>query len=221
MSLLDKQLKDGLLWAKLPQFKRLVSLSRQCVEMMLRDYQDSYVSNSWGKQSIVMAHLVWSVNPKVPNVHFTGEDAEIISNFSEVRDEFLSRMHIPYIERKRETHLREAIEAYNSDVNPQGYFVGLCAYESKGRTRSIENSRNQILMLKNGVARCTPIGWWTQEDLAAYIATYELPMLNTYHRYGLEARTSTGARHDSFTERAVDYLPSSKADILRKRMEER
>lgn len=219
MNKLESELKQGAIWAKMPPYKRLERDTLRSVEKMLSECPDSYVSNSWGKQSVVMAHLVWRVNSAVPNVHFTGDDAGLIADFSNVKRTFLARFSVTYIERVRALKLRDAIRQYNEETNPQGVFVGLCAYESKGRTKTIESSRDSILVMKHDPIRCTPLGWWKQEDLAAYIAKYDIPLLDTYHRFGLEARTSTGAKFGSFTERALDYLPSSRAAKLRANME--
>jgi len=127
-----------------------------------------------------------------------------------------------YIEMIRETKLREAIEEFETTNNFQGAFIGLCAYESKGRTYTIKNSdRNNIFIRKEGKARSCPLGYWTQDDITAYLAVHQLPLLSPYHKFGLEIRTSTGSRKGSYTERAVDFMNSINAAEMRKRWEEK
>jgi 3'-phosphoadenosine 5'-phosphosulfate sulfotransferase (PAPS reductase)/FAD synthetase len=222
MSILKRQLEDGRIYAMLPQHKRKIDIAMRDIRNIISRCPDFYVSNSWGKQSVVLAHLVYSVSPQIENIHWTGEDAELIGNFAEVRNAFLSSFRVPYTELVRHTSLRDAISAYHKEHDRQGYFVGLCAYESKGRQKSIANQRSgSVLPLASGMVRCCPIGEWTQDDLAAYIAVHNLPLLNPYHKFGLSVRTSTGARHGSYTERATDLMGSSKAAELQKRMESR
>ncbi|MBI5056976.1 MAG: hypothetical protein HZB61_10220 [Nitrospirae bacterium] len=217
MSILNEQLKKGRIHAILPQWRGLVRKAGLDISNMLKRHPHSYVALSWGKQSIVLAHLVRSVNADVQAVHWTGPDAELIGNFEEVKNLFLSRFPLKYIELQRGKVLRAAITEWVKDKDFNGVFIGLCAYESKGRSQAVRVAGHDSIFETGNIARCYPMGKWTQDDLAAYIAVNDLPLLRPYHRFGLEVRTSTGARPGSYTERAVDLMNSSNAAKMRKR----
>lgn len=222
MQTLNHQLAEGRLFANLPAFGKVVQTAEQRVRKMLARHSKVYVSNSWGKQSVVLAHLVFSVDPQAVNVHFTGVDAALIADFAAVRDLFLARWPAPYEEPERGLSLREAIVQHNAASGADGYFVGLVAYESKGRKATVAASgSDQYFHPQSGLPRCTPIGDWSELMLAAYIAKHELPLLSTYKKYSLFARTSTGCKPGSYTERAVDYMSSLDAAEMRERHRER
>lgn len=222
MSILDVQLKQGLVYSGLPQFKNKVEYAKRDIVAMLDKFPRSYVSVSWGKQSIILAHLVWCIDKTIPAVHWGGEDSDLIGDFENVKQQFLSRYPMEYVEMIRETKLREAILEFEKVNSYQGAFIGLCAYESKGRTYTIKNSNwNNIFIRKDGTARSCPLGLWTQDDIAAYLAINQLPLLSPYHRFGLDIRTSTGSRKGSYTERAVDFMNSINAAEMRRRWEQK
>jgi sulfate adenylyltransferase subunit 2 len=218
VSVLSKQLEAGRVLALMPQHRRLVAQAREDIGVMLGRFPRSYVSLSWGKQSIVMAHMAYGVRAEVPCVHWTGEDAELIGDFAAVRDAFRARWPIRYVELPRAERLREAVAEYVEREGMDGVILGLAAEESRARRMTTaKGDRNNIWIYASGLARCCPLARWRTDDLAAYIATHDLPMLEPYRRFGLEVRTSTGAREGSFTERALDLMHSSQAARMRKK----
>jgi 3'-phosphoadenosine 5'-phosphosulfate sulfotransferase (PAPS reductase)/FAD synthetase len=222
MPTLHEQLAEGALYKMLPQWRQTMRIARADIEEMLCRCKKPYVALSWGKQSIVMAHMVYTIAPYVPCVHLTGEDAELIGNYKDVSAEFLSRWPVPYTEWPRGDKLSDAIAEFDAANDYTGVFVGLSAFESKGRKFTILKSDNRnILRRADGRLRCCPLANWGIRELAAYISQFDIPLLAPYLRYGLDIRTSTGCREGGRTEGAIDLMPNNAAAEMRRRWRER
>lgn len=144
-----------------------------------------YASVSWGKDSVVLAHLVavhrlplvW-----VKQVPIYNPDCEA------VRDVFLSRHDSPYdeivVQLRRGVltwHATGSIEAGFAEATKRygpRYLSGIRASESGGR---------KLRMMTHGVATentCAPLGWWTEQDVFAYLAAHDLPVHPVYAMLG-------------------------------------
>ena len=218
MPTLREQLAEGALLRLTPQWRMTMRRAEADVSEMLRRCQRPYVALSWGKQSIVMAHIVYTIAPSVPCVHWTGPDAELIGDFRAVSAAFLARWQVNYCELQRGEKLSEAIADFDASSGHDGVFVGLSAFESKGRRMTIRNSDHRhILRYADGRVRCCPLAEWGIVELAAYIGLHDVPLLEPYRRYGLDVRTSTGCREGGRTEGAIDLMRSGAAAEMRKR----
>jgi 3'-phosphoadenosine 5'-phosphosulfate sulfotransferase (PAPS reductase)/FAD synthetase len=78
--------------------------------------------------------------------------------------------------------LLKPLEEYQEMNNIQGYAWGL-RKESKGRSLFIR-SRGELTQLKNGLFLCTPVGFWTTQDIWSYIDNYKLPYAAIYDTEG-------------------------------------
>jgi len=217
MPTLKEQLLEGKLYSKTPYWGNTLAKAKSDVRAMLARTESPYLALSWGKQSIVMAHLVFSIEQKILCVHWTGPDAELIANFQKTSETFLSRWPLNYLELQRSEKLRDAIEEYKKRTHPDGVFIGLSAFESRARriTTRIADGNN-IYRYSDGMLRCCPLAKWKLLELATYIAEYEIPLLNTYERFGLDVRTSTGCREGGRTEHAIDFMTRSNSEKMRK-----
>lgn len=216
MSKLDDQLADGRIMANLPQYRGKETALITNVCRFIDRIESPYLSLSWGKQSIILAHVVAIHRPHTLCVHWTGEDAEFLGDFMAVKEAFMGRWPLNYLEWPRALSLKEAIAEYDNSHHHGGQIVGIAAEESKGRMalcKTLDHGRCKLLA--DGRSRCYPMAWWTVADLAAYIAKYELPLLSPYRRFGLEVRTSTGCKPGSYTERALDLMNSTDAAEMR------
>ena len=210
MNLLDRQLREGRMLAKLPQYKRTLNKAITSIERMFQKSPQSYVTLSWGKQSIIVAHMVFQCAPKTPCVHWSNKNAELFADFTATRDLFIKRFPLNYIEfPEGDTDLQGNGQRYLQENELTGVFMGLAAEESKGRKYTLKGGQETIRQYKNGTWRCCPLAAWNTLDLAAYIVTHDLPLLSPYRRYGLEMRTSTGATPGSHSERGLDFLSST------------
>lgn len=148
-----------------------------------------YASVSWGKDSTVLAHLVWRANQhaglNVPLVHFKQEwwhnpDCDL------VRDQFLSAFPglqydeiVMTYDYAREVHEHRSLyleDAYRraADLHGWRYITGLRGDESRVR---------RLRMKGHGTSSrytCAPIGWWTASEVYAYLAHFNLPVHPAY-----------------------------------------
>lgn len=222
MSLLDKQLKEGLLLSLLPQFKNKEKKALNDISEMQRISKKNYVSCSWGKQSIIVAHMVYRIDKDINIVFFNGPDSELIADFNNVRNQFLEKYKINYFEYpEAERHLKTSAWKLVEEYNYTGFYMGLSACESKGRTWTLKKGKRNIYLYKNNIYRCCPLAYWTVNDCAAYIAKYKLPLLSTYKKYGIEARTSAGVTPGTHAEQGIDILSSENQYEINKRWKER
>lgn len=147
-----------------------------------------YASVSWGKDSTVLAHLVWRIaqeGTSIPLVHFKQEwwanpDCDL------VRDAFLAAhpglqydeiiMRYDY---SREVHEHRSLyleDAYREAAKLHGwrYITGLRGDESRAR---------RLRMKGHGLSTpktCAPIGWWNASQVYAYLAHHQLPVHPAY-----------------------------------------
>jgi phosphoadenosine phosphosulfate reductase len=158
-----------------------------------------YVGVSWGKDSVVVAHLAWTLGEErgiqIPLVHARAVEHDrplaVRPNphVKLVRDAFLERWPMEY----RELPLVAVHEdgghggRWVSPDDPGGRDVFDAALDDEGRhvsgVRGEESGRRRRRMRRYGVSTdgtCAPIGWWTAEDVYAYLAAYDLPVHPAY-----------------------------------------
>lgn len=223
MGIITKQLKEGLLLSRLPQFKQKEILALDHIRIMEQASKKNYVACSWGKQSIIVAHMVSLINPDIDIVFFNGPDSELISNFKEVSNQFINDFSIiNYIElQDSERHLKTSAWDFTFKNKYTGFYMGLAKIESKGRHYTLNKNKRGIFQYKNNIYRCCPLADWSIMDCAAYIAKHNLPLLNIYKKYGLEYRTSAGVTPGSHAEQGIDLLSSDNQYEINKRWKER
>lgn len=149
-----------------------------------------YCGVSWGKDSVVVAYILRCVWPEVPLVHLRPTNHNPDSNA--VRDEYFRRFpgqiyhEIPvdygnlHADLAGEDLDKATDKIWNrawSDCRKrfgERHISGVRAKESK--TRAIRMGRWGI----NSKNASAPIGWWTAEDVFAYLAINNLPVHPVY-----------------------------------------
>lgn len=233
MNKLDYQLESGRLHATLPKYKRVLAFARAGIAAMQQTAPNAYLSLSFGKQSIVLAHMLYQERPDIPMYFLASSESWFMHNFGEVIDTFVRRwpVRLTIVQTNRlgldisepilwlcdrqpginwefrgwdepANSWEEARSAGNRDLQEMcrpdewdGWYWGLAKDEAYGRRMTLSRRwpgqpHPTIFRYKNGRFRCCPIMNWKMIDLAAYIATHNLPLLNEYHEHGLEARTT-------------------------------
>lgn len=138
-----------------------------------------YCGVSWGKDSVVVAHLVRLFVPAVPLVWVRVRYVEN-PDCHAVRDAFLREYPGPYdeivvepgVNRSGGTSLLGFAEARRR--HGDAYLSGVRAQESGDR---------KLRMMRSGTDTkntCAPIGWWTALDVFAYIERHLLPVHPAY-----------------------------------------
>lgn len=146
-----------------------------------------YAGISWGKDSMVLAHLVAICGHSIPLVWFR---IEPIKNpeCEAVRDSFLSNWRCEYheIERwcrrdKAGWHASGTLESAAKE----------CASRFGSRKilgiRADESAERRLTCMVNGESSansCRPLAWWSDQDVMAYLAEYELPVHPAYAMLG-------------------------------------
>jgi phosphoadenosine phosphosulfate reductase len=149
-----------------------------------------YCAVSWGKDSVVLAHLVSSYNNRhgdhfsVPFVWVTV--GELDAGCRDVRDAFFALWPQPYCELAVEPGVR-------TDKGTKGKRVGFREAERRfGKRRLIgiradESSGRRISARHWGVESlraCRPLLWWTAQDVFACLAFFGLPVHPNYAMLG-------------------------------------
>lgn len=164
---------------------RMDALTRQAQATIRRFLSTTraYCAVSWGKDSVVTAHLVRSVAPSTTLVwvRLIGADNP---DCPAVRDEFLACWPMPYVEIagaapemaggvRKSGALRDGFDVAAEEYGP-GHFSGV---------RAAESSTRRLSAMVHGLATarsCRPILHWQAADVWAYLRRHDLPVHPAY-----------------------------------------
>lgn len=176
---------------------RKAQQARELIAEFLGKHPGAFVSVSWGKDSVVVAHLVRQVNPDVLLVHVTHP---WLANpcALQVRDAFLAEWPMPYAE-----HLIKDERKYFKDVAAEFGdfgFRGIRAQESKTRRLSAYRFGEDTGKI------CRPVLWWKTHEIFAYHERHGLPLSPVYamSRDGQDVREFIRTDHVLGPDHAMD-----------------
>lgn len=152
-----------------------------------------YVGTSWGKDSVVVAHLARRVDPAIPLVWVRVEPIEN-PDCAAVRDAFLAAHPGAYDEIATRCTwdgsrwVRPATRHHHSagaQTSGAGFELAAERYGDRyvSGVRGEESSGRTMRMRSHGVATartCAPIGWWSGADVFAYLHRHSLPVHPAY-----------------------------------------
>lgn len=188
--------------ARLPGFAHRVAQAQAIITEGLAAMARPYIAFSTGKDSLVMAHLIWEQDATVPAVYFDADCAypETLALLDRMEavgrpiirwpcepmlDTFarLGGPDAPGVENEtmRTTVYRPAkaiIAAHGYD----GVFVGLRMEESRARHLSGIMHGNLFHLQRDGIMECRPVLRWTYDDIWAYIVSRDLDYNRAYDR---------------------------------------
>lgn len=147
-----------------------------------------YASVSWGKDSMIIAHLAIqlrkTVGVVVPIVWVRVEPIKNPDCIA-VRDEFFRRFDHPYHEET--VWCRQDDEGWHATGTLQKGFhdaeKALCIKRSFRGIRGAESGMRKQLMERSGQFSknaCRPIGYWSGQDVFAYLHAFDLPIHPAY-----------------------------------------
>ena len=186
-------------YSKLPTFKLRINKALDIIREGLGK-GTAYVAVSWGKDSVVLLHLVQSIEPNIQAIYHAHIERDLISNYSQTIEAYTSKF--PTNLSIQETWDASGNIAKNLDVYKDFpvCFLGLRAEESVNRKRSIRKY-GLIHQYSSGFLQNTwricPLGWWNWIDVWAYIFTYGLPYLNAYDDVPINSVNSRTTCHIS------------------------
>lgn len=206
MTILDKELKYGLVYAKSDVYKRKLDITTNSLLRFFTLCYNPYLALSWGKQSIVLAHLIYKLRPETKMIFLRSWESYLIHDYENVIKKF--PFNINYYEcfkdnvswndwnwKKTRDHGSKDIQNMADEIFPNwdGVVMGLSKDESFARRVTCSSSNTDwktIFRYKDGKHRCTPIHFWSNEELAAYISSNNITLLSTYKNTGLKGRTT-------------------------------
>lgn len=173
-----------------PALDKLAERARAAVALFLRSHPDTfYVSVSWGKDSVVAAHLALQEAPSARLVWVRSQHFEM-PECEQVRDTFLAR-HPGARYEEIEVELRNPKrgepgydtrhldpDADHQDILKETltgpYISGVRTEESRMRRMSIAH-RGEVT-----ANTCRPIGRWDTTQVFAYLHREDLPVHSAY-----------------------------------------
>jgi len=181
--------RSALLYAKLHSYTRLVNRTHGFIRWALARVQTPYVACSFGKDSAVMLHLVLEQAPDV-SVRFIRwkNETEHIDNYEEVIQQW-GQLNLTQVELSRLSLSEKNKDRYDT-VGYDSYFIGLRASESTPRRMTLKQ-HGMFYKNKAEMIRISPLADWKDQDIAAYIFSNQLPLLNTYKSDGITSRTAS------------------------------
>ena len=217
-------LADLALWSELEEADQIHGRSRRLAEKTERAVDEicefagrkpCYAGVSWGKDSTVLAHLVWRAIPRLKTViPLVWVRVEPIANpdCNHVKNNFLERFYCDY---------HEVTEYCTRDVLGEWHATGTLeagfdrAADIAGAARHISGVRGEESgdrmrrMRRWGTATIrtlAPIGWWSAGDVYGYLAAHDLPVHPAYAMLGggrypreqLRVASLGGRRGDGF-----------------------
>lgn len=167
-------------FARLPAHARRVARSLEALRAFVAA-GPCYAGVSWGKDSMVIAHMVASECPTVPLV-WVRVRGQGNPDCPAVRDAFLAAH--PGLE-YHEIQVDPTPDARPGQTSAAGFRIaaerfgdrhisGVRAAESRGRTM-----RMRVHGESTG-RTCAPIGWWPTADVWAYLHAHDLPVHPAY-----------------------------------------
>lgn len=205
--ILEQELKAGLLYASTPVYKHRLQFTINTLQTFLSLVKNPYLALSFGKQSIVLAHIIYNLQPYLPMFFLRSWESYFLHDYEKVIGEFKSwcpiNLNIVYKDnvswnnwpwKKTRDYGQKDLQNMADENYPQwdGVIMGLGIDESFARrltcTKKTTNMQ-AIFRYVNGKYRCTPIQFWGIRELAAYIAVNKIPLLSAYNS-GLQNRTT-------------------------------
>lgn len=189
------------LWESLAEIDLLHNVSRReneaidALKLFLLQDKNCYVGTSWGKDSMVIVHLLYRIDVTIPLMHlrpsnhnpdcdavrdayfelFSGQEyEEVIVDYCEVNRIALTDSEM---DKATDKIWYQCIRRYGKPFNHR-HILGIRAEESTGR-----NFRMMRWGL-NSPNASAPIGRWSTTDVFAYLAKYDLPIHPAYAMLG-------------------------------------
>lgn len=145
----------------------------------------SYIGVSWGKDSVVVAHLARDLDLPLawvkPEPLFSPECLQ-------VRDAYLARFPSRY--REFVVPMQRGENCWHASGTIEAGFRAACrdfGDRHISGIRADESGQRKLRMLTWSTSSpnsCAPIGWWSATDVFAYLARYDLPVHPVYAMLG-------------------------------------
>lgn len=165
---------------------RRVERSKRALADFVAKDSSGYCGVSWGKDSVVVAHLVVELarsgGPVIPLVWVRVEPAAN-PHCHLVRDAFLSAHAHPYDEIV--TGLDPSLAGHNARRTRNGFEEAARRYGDRhiSGVRASESTAREKRCAAHGESTkrtCAPLAWWDSDDVYAYLYAHGLPVHPAY-----------------------------------------
>lgn len=220
--------------AKRRAFGARLDVARTVIREAIARAESPIVAFSCGKDSSVLAHLVLEQRPQTPLVFLSSGETRLLHDVDTVLDWFRARgatvreilVDRLWTEEWADASWEEQRKAGRGDLDrinagADCVFMGLRAEESPARRASLQLHRTEGLPSglyryrtgpRAGMLRACPLAEWSTDDVTAYIATREIPVLGWYHELGMDARTTARLTGDAARSFALTHLHRTDPD---------
>lgn len=203
---------------------------RKAVDEMRRfaDAGPCYVATSWGKDSVVLSHLLTMSGLRLPLVNVAQHGPQYDVYCPLVRDAFLDRFDVAYHEIAVDADERGRHDGQHSKGLDEGIAIAAKLLGTRryiGGVRASESGRRKIRMRTIGLSNadtCQPLGWWSAADVFGWLAFHSLPVHPAYAMTGggrwdreqIRVSTIGGAKGRQFGR--ADWEREYYGDVLRR-----
>jgi len=188
--------------ARTKWFRKRLCEAKRVVGEMLHYCNHPYIAFSGGKDSTCVLSLVWEQAPEVPAVYFDAacafpETYELLDRLEKVGRPIIRWPCQPFLDILEQAggpngpHVEEAtmmgtvyrpIKTLLAAKHYDGVLLGLRRDESNGR-RVLIHARGLLFPNKrDGIMECLPVGWWSYQEVWAYIISRELDYNRAYDK---------------------------------------
>lgn len=202
------------LHSKFPAHQKRVQKSQEIIREALTQMERPYAAVSFGKDSLVLMHMVIQERPDIPIVWSDrGLEAELPETYALIETlkekyhinlvvlkpeismfEIYRRYGLPEIDDHvsrltvKEINLVWTFAKYTKETGSDGYFQGLRADESHGRTMMARKYGVLFTRKRDNFLTCNPLFWWTARDVWAYIVENKIPYHPEYDNTKFRSR---------------------------------
>ena len=172
---------SDLRWARdnVRRLDRLIATSRQVIADYLATGARPHVGVSWGKDSVITAWLALAVDPTLP-LRWVRSRRYANPDCDAVRDVFVSAYPCDYDEVIADDHIAGEVKTWMARLNREhrGRITGIRADESSARRLSAATHGHAT------EGSCRPVLRWTERDIFAALARFDLPTHPVYAMTG-------------------------------------
>lgn len=207
--------------------------STDIIKKMLELCKNPYIALSFGKDSIVMMDLIYSVSPGIPCLFLKSDESFLMYNYEEVIESYKEThvLNLNIVETNRLTENQNDWEKARKSGNKDfklidsfdfdGVFMGLRIEESKGRRLTLIKPENneigkRIMQYKTGERsgryRCCPVADWKGIEIEIYCRAKGLKMLDIYEKYGHQIRTTARLTGNAVRSNALEWIKMNKPE---------
>jgi 3'-phosphoadenosine 5'-phosphosulfate sulfotransferase (PAPS reductase)/FAD synthetase len=171
--------------ARTKRFARKIRQAHEVIAEALK-LAPAFVSLSWGKDSTVLLHLAQQINPNILAVHFSTPCQNLLEDYSGIEKAYCNRFptNLKTVDIGMEITLPEAVRRQLIWQSHPVALTGMRAEENPGTRGKHLKSRGLIVPYKSpelkGVTAAHPLGFWSWQDVWAYICDRDLPYLPSY-----------------------------------------